>query len=103
MEIFNLTAGCASGLVVGYLDQLMLWNTVLHTLYGRKRRGNSFIRYCCLVRLPIAGVFFYIFLAVLHVSIAGFLSGLAISSIIAFLQAVTGWQKLTERIYVGNS
>jgi len=95
--------GFLGGLAVGYLDQLMLWNTALSALYGQKGRGNRFIKSCCLVRLPIAGVFFYMFLAVLHVGIAGFLSGLAISSIMAFLQAVMGQIKLMERIYVGNS
>jgi hypothetical protein len=103
MEICNVIAGCASGIAVGYLDLLMLMHTAKNALHGGNSGVSRCMRYGFLVRLPIVGVLFYVFLAVLHVGMAGFLSGLAISSVAASLQIMKSQQNSMERTHVGNS
>ena len=103
MEINSLLAGCASGFGAGYIDLLMLRSASRNILQGGNSQVYRVVIASLMVRLLLVGALFYLFLAVLGVGVAGFLSGLVMSSAMAFLQAVRGQQKLMEKTHVGNS
>jgi hypothetical protein len=89
-------------MLVGYLDLWMLLNAARHVFQGSGKEGR-FMRYGFMVRLPVAGALFYVFIGVFHVGVFGFLFGLALSSTMTIVQMIVAVQKLMKREYVGNS
>jgi hypothetical protein len=102
MVISNVIAGCGAGMLVGYFDLWLLLNAARNVFQGSGTEAR-FVRYGFMVRLPIAGVLFYVFIGVFHVGVFGFLFGIALSSTLTILQMIVAAQKLMKREYVSNS
>lgn len=103
MEINNLLAAWASGLAVGYFDLLMLWSTSGNVLQGRNSRVYRFVMVSLTARLLLVGALFYLFVAVLHIGVVGFLLGLVMSLAVAAVLMAGCYQKIMGKRYVGNS
>jgi uncharacterized membrane protein YkgB len=103
MGICNVIVGCVSGFAVGYIDLLILWNNTRNVLHGKNKKVFHFVTISFLVRLPLAGLLFYVFLMGLHINVVDFFVGIALSLLAVSMQMAARWQTLMERAYVGNS